>query len=154
MRHRKAGKKLGRSPAHRLALFDNLLQSLFEHERIQTTDVKAKELKRQAERVITLCKKGTLAARRLVAQRVRQPAILRKLFDELAPRYMDRPGGYSRIMKVGPRQGDNAPVSIIELLPEGETVTRRQRGAAAGGESAAVTTKESFDQAPAEAAQE
>lgn len=151
MRHRKAGKKLGRTPAHRLALFDNLLQALFEHERIQTTDVKAKELKRQADRVITLCKKGTLAARRVVAQRIRQPEILRKLFDELAPRYMSRPGGYSRIMKVGTRLGDNAPVSIIELLPEGESMSRRRRAASPTEEGAAVTTKESFGQARAEA---
>jgi large subunit ribosomal protein L17 len=147
MRHRKAGKKLGRTPAHRLALFDNLLQSLFEHERIQTTDVKAKELKRQAERVITLCKKGTLAARRLVAQRIRQPAILRKLFDELAPRFASRPGGYARIMKLGNRLGDAAPISIIELLGEDEAVAPRRRSAAADGEGAAVTTKESFGQA-------
>jgi len=149
MRHRKAGKKLGRTPAHRLALFDNLLQSLFEHERIQTTDVKAKELKRQAERVITLCKKGTLAARRQVAQRIRQTSILRKLFDELAPRFQNRPGGYSRIMKVGNRQGDNAMVSIIELLGADEAVAPRRRSGGSGGDAAPVTTKESFGEASA-----
>lgn len=144
MRHRKSGKKLGRTPSHRLAMFNNLLVSLFEHERIQTTDAKARELKRLADRMITLGKKGTLAARRQAAKSVRSPDVLRKLFDELAPRFQERPGGYSRIMKLGPRKGDAAPVSIIELIPEGEKVAAR-RALGSAGEAGPVTTKETFD---------
>ena len=144
MRHRKAGKKLGRTPSHRKALFNNLLTSLFYHERLTTTDVKAKELKRLADRMVTLGKKGTLAARRLAARRLRLPEVVAKLFDEIAGRYSDRPGGYSRITRIGRRKGDGASMAIIELIPADEKVIPKVRKRPQG-ETSEVTTKERFD---------
>jgi large subunit ribosomal protein L17 len=99
----------------------NLVTSLLEHERVRTTDAKAKEARRLAERMITLGKRGTLHARRQAARVLRTRAVVTKLFDDLAPRYENRPGGYTRITKLGPRPGDQAAVSMIELLPEGES---------------------------------
>jgi large subunit ribosomal protein L17 len=116
MRHRVAGKKLGRSSAHRKALFRNLVTELFRHEQIRTTEAKAKAIRPQAERLITLARRGDLHARRLVARDVQDPEILQKLFDELAERYEDREGGYTRIYKLGPRKGDAAPVVLISLV--------------------------------------
>jgi len=116
MRHRKAGRKLGRSGGHRRALYRNLVTELFRHERIKTTEAKAKAVRPKAERLITLGKRGTLHAQRLAAGRLNDPVILKKLFDEIAPRYQDRPGGYTRILKLGHRQGDNAPMVLIELV--------------------------------------
>ena len=120
MRHRKAHRKLNRSPSHRGAMLRNLVTSLLEHERVRTTDAKAKEARRIAERMITLGKRGTLHARRRAARVLRSRAVLTKLFDTLGPRYEDRAGGYTRITKLGPRPGDNAAVSLIELLPKDE----------------------------------
>lgn len=117
MRHLKTGRKLNRSASHRLALMRNLVTSLFRHERIQTTDPKAKELRGWADHVITLGKEGTLHARRQAIGIVQDEGLVRKVFDSLAPRYKDRPGGYTRIVKVGWRHGDGAPLSLIELLP-------------------------------------
>lgn len=117
MRHLKIGRKLNRSASHRLALMRNLVTSLFRHERIQTTDPKAKELRGWADHVITLGKEGTLHARRQAIGIVQDKGVVRKIFDSLAPRYKDRPGGYTRIVKVGWRHGDGAPLSLIELLP-------------------------------------
>lgn len=116
MRHRVAGRKLGRSSAHRKALFRNLVTDLFRHEQIRTTEAKAKAIRPQAERLITLARRGDLHARRLVARDVQDPEILEKLFDELAERYEDREGGYTRIYKLGPRKGDAAPVVLISLV--------------------------------------
>ena len=144
MRHRKSGTKLGRTSSHRRAMYNNLMLSLFEHESIETTITKAKELKRLADRMITLGKKGTLAARRQAARRIRQPEILAKLFDELAPRYEGRPGGYSRIMRVGFRRGDAAPMGIISLLSEDEKVSAVSAAPATPDGDQAVTTKEQF----------
>lgn len=118
MRHKISGRKLGRSPAHRKALSRNMVTSLFEHGRIQTTDAKAKELRRVAEKLITLGKRGGLHARRLALAYVRDKGVVAKLFEELSPRYAQRPGGYTRIVKVGIRRGDGAPVSILELVQE------------------------------------
>lgn len=118
MRHRNAGRKLGRNASHRKALFRNMVTSLFEHERIQTTDAKAKEVRRVAEKLITLGKRGDLHARRQVLSYVRSKAVVAKLFDDLAPRYAQRPGGYTRIVKLGFRRGDAAPVSVLELVQE------------------------------------
>ncbi len=120
MRHRKAHRKLNRSPSHRGAMLRNLVTSLLEHERVRTTDAKAKEARKIAERMITLGKRGTLHARRRAARVLRSRAVLTKLFDTLGPRYEDRAGGYTRITKLGPRPGDNAAVSLIELVPEDE----------------------------------
>lgn len=117
MRHLKSGRKLNRKPSHRWALMRNLVTSLFRHERIQTTDPKAKELRSWADRVIGLGKQGTLHARRQALGIVQDPAVVHKVFDTFAPRYKDRPGGYTRIVKVGWRRGDRAPLSLVELLP-------------------------------------
>ncbi len=116
MRHRKGLRKLGRSSSHRQALLRNMVTSLLDHERIQTTDAKAKELRRIAERMITLGKRGDLHARRQALSVIRSKEVTGKLFDELAERYRERPGGYTRVMKLGQRQGDAAPMSLIELL--------------------------------------
>jgi large subunit ribosomal protein L17 len=149
MRHRNSGRKLGRTPAHRKALFSNLANALFEHERIETTDAKAKDLRRVAEKLITSAKRGLVAAeeakraaeaakkrgedgkkyeaqmnavpaRRAAFSYLRQPAVVERLFGEIAPRYRDRAGGYIRVTKLGRRHGDNAPVSIIELVDRPE----------------------------------
>lgn len=117
MRHLRAGKKFNRSPSHRLALLRNLVTSLLRHERIQTTDPKAKELRRWADHMIGLGKEGTLHARRQALAVIQDEAVVHKLFDTLAARFKDRPGGYSRVVKVGWRRGDHAAVSMIELLP-------------------------------------
>lgn len=116
MRHNKTGRKLNRTPSHRKAMFANMATSLFEHGRIKTTDAKAKELRRIAERLITHAKKGDLAARRRVFRTVRNQDVLKKLFEEIAPKYESRPGGYTRVVKLGRRAGDNAPLSMIELV--------------------------------------
>jgi len=120
MRHQIAGKKLGRTTSHRVAMLRNMVTSLFEHEKLKTTDAKAKELRPLAEKLIHLGKRGDLHARRLVSAVVRKADVVRKLFDTISPRYQSRNGGYVRIMKTGYRPGDGAPVSIIELITEGK----------------------------------
>ena len=117
MRHLKAGRKLNRSPSHRLALLRNLVTSLLRHERIQTTDPKAKELRGWADRMIGLGKEGSLHARRQALAVIQDEAVVRKVFDTLAPRFKERSGGYTRVVKVGWRHGDHAPMSVVELLP-------------------------------------
>ena len=117
MRHRKLGRKLNRTPSHRKAMLRNMVTSLFEHERITTTDAKAKELIRIADSMITLAKKGDLSARRQALAVIRSKEITRKLFDTIIVRYKDQSGGYTKAIKVGRRQGDNSPISIVELLP-------------------------------------
>ena len=116
MRHQKAHYKLNRSSTHRTATLRNLATSLFRHERIETTHTKAKALKSYAEKLITLGKRGDLHARRLAARDIQDHDVLKKLFDELAERYRTREGGYTRVLKVGRRRGDNAPLSLIELV--------------------------------------
>ena len=116
MRHHKAGKKLGRDSAHRKALYANLAGALIEHGRIKTTVTKAKAVKPIAEQLITLGRRGDLAARRKALAELPTEAIVKKLFDEVAPRYADRPGGYSRIVKIGARQGDAAEMAYLELV--------------------------------------
>ena len=116
MRHRKKGRKLKRTASHRRAMLRNLATSLFRHERIETTTAKAKELRPYAERLITLARRGDWHARRLVARRIQDREILGKLFDEIASRYAERPGGYTRILKLGTRKGDAAEISLIELV--------------------------------------
>jgi len=120
MRHRKDHRKLGRSNSHRKAMLRNLVTSLLDHEQIRTTDAKAKEVRRVAERMITLGKRGTLAARRQALKTIRTKDVTAKVFDVLADRYDGREGGYTRILKLGRRHGDNAPISLIQLIPEGE----------------------------------
>ncbi|MGH7827426.1 MAG: 50S ribosomal protein L17 [Candidatus Binatia bacterium] len=118
MRHLKSGRKLSRSASHRWALMRNLVTSLLRDERIRTTDPKAKELRRWADRVISLGKRGNLHARRQALGIVQDKAVVRKLFDTIAPRFKDRPGGYTRIVKIGWRHGDAAPISLVELVAE------------------------------------
>ena len=116
MRHRKSGRQLNRNSSHRKAMFRNMAVSLFEHEVIKTTLPKAKELRQVAEPLITLAKTDSVANRRLAFSRTRDKAAVGKLFTELGPRYSDRPGGYTRILKCGFRAGDAAPMAYIELV--------------------------------------
>lgn len=116
MRHRHSGRQLNRNSSHRTAMFRNMTSSLVEHEIIKTTLVKAKELRTVAEPLITLAKKDSVANRRLAFSRTRNKATVGKLFNELGPRYQDRPGGYIRILKCGERAGDKAPMAYVELV--------------------------------------
>jgi large subunit ribosomal protein L17 len=116
MRHRVAGRKFDRPTSARLALFRGLVTELLRHEQIKTTEAKAKEVRGLAEKMITLGKDGSLASRRQVLSYVYDKEVARKVFDELGPRYQDRPGGYTRIVKLGPRLGDGAPTVLLELV--------------------------------------
>ena len=118
MRHRRKGRKLGRDASHRKALFSNMAGSLFEHGRIKTTEAKAKELRPIAEKLITLARKdpGDVAAQRQAVAYLRSKDSVHRLFHEVAPRFTERPGGYTRIVKLGPRLGDAAPMAYIELV--------------------------------------
>lgn len=118
MRHNVMGRKLSRDTNHRKALFRNLTTELFRHNRIRTTEAKAKSIQPIAEKLITLARRGDLHARRLAARDVTDPAVLQKLFAEIGPRAQNRPGGYVRIYKLGPRQGDAAPMALIELVDQ------------------------------------
>lgn len=123
MRHRKSGRQLNRNSSHRKAMFRNMAASLLRHEVITTTLPKAKELRRVAEPLITMAKNDSVHQRRLAFSRLRDREVVTKLFDELGPRYQARPGGYLRILKMGYRAGDSAPMALVELVdrPEGET---------------------------------
>ncbi len=121
MRHNKSGRRLGRTTSHRIAMFRNMVTSFLSHERITTTDAKAKELRSIADKMITLGKRGDLHAMRLAASYIREKSVVTKLFTTIAPRFTDRPGGYTRIIKLGLRPGDNAQMSIIELVEESFT---------------------------------
>jgi large subunit ribosomal protein L17 len=118
MRHRKSGRKLGRNSSHRTAMYRNMAASLVQHETIKTTLPKAKELRRVVEPLITLAKQDGVAQRRLAFSRLRDDAAVGKLFNELGPRYKDRPGGYLRILKIGYRAGDSAPMALVQLLDQ------------------------------------
>ena len=120
MRHSKSGRKLNRNSSHRKAMFSNMANSLFDHEIIKTTLPKAKELRRVAEPLITLAKSDSVANRRSAFSSLRDKEMVGKLFNELAPRYKDRPGGYTRILKCGFRSGDSAPMAYIELVDRPE----------------------------------
>lgn len=122
MRHLKSGRQLNRNSAHRKAMFRNMAASLFRHEVIRTTVPKAKELRRTAEPLITMAKTDSVAKRRLAFSRLRDRDVVTKLFNEIAPRYTSRPGGYLRILKCGIRPGDNAPMAIVELMDRPENV--------------------------------
>ncbi|MCA1796102.1 MAG: 50S ribosomal protein L17 [Geobacteraceae bacterium] len=122
MRHNKSGRRLGRNSSHRKAMLRNMVTSLLDQEKITTTDARAKELRKLAEKMITLGKKGDLHARRQALSVIQDKKVVAKLFDRLAPRYAERNGGYTRIMKVGNRAGDNAPVSIIEFVEHDQSV--------------------------------
>jgi large subunit ribosomal protein L17 len=119
MRHRSKGRQLSRTASHRSALLRNLAISLFQHGRISTTTAKAKELRPYAERLITLAKRGDLHARRLAARKIHDREVLTKLFDSIGPRFAERPGGYTRVLKTGHRQGDGAEMAFVELVDRG-----------------------------------
>jgi large subunit ribosomal protein L17 len=124
MRHQRAGKKLGRDSAHRKALYSNLAGALIEHGRIRTTEAKAKAVKPFAEKMITLGKRGDLAARRHALAELRSQDVVHRLFADVAPRFAERPGGYTRIVKIGPRQGDAAAMVYLELVDHDASVSR------------------------------
>jgi large subunit ribosomal protein L17 len=123
MRHRKSGRTLGRKSAHRKAMYKNMAASLIQHETIRTTLPKAKELRRVVEPLITLAKTDDVARRRLAFDRLRDKRSVGKLFNELGPRFKDRPGGYLRILKIGFRPGDSAPMALVQLLDQPEATT-------------------------------
>ena len=116
MRHQRSGKKLGRDSSHRKALYANLTASLIEHGRIRTTETKAKAVRPIAEKMITLGRDGSIHARRQALAYLRTQEVVHQLFSEVAPRFKDRPGGYTRVVKLGPRQGDAAPMAYLELV--------------------------------------
>jgi len=137
MRHLKSGRQLSRNSSHRWAMMRNLITALLREEKIQTTDPKAKELRRWVDRVITLGKQGSLHARRQVLSIVQDKVVVRKLFDTIGPRFKDRPGGYTRIIKLGIRRGDAAKMALIELVGgEGE------KEAAGGGKKRRRTRRQ------------
>ena len=128
MRHKKAGRRLGRNSSHRKAMFRNMAASLLRHETIKTTLPKAKELRRVVEPLITLAKEDGVAKRRLAFDRLRDKEVVGKLFKDLGPRFRNRPGGYLRILKLAPRAGDSAPMAIVQMV-DGPTATEETPGA-------------------------
>lgn len=157
MRHRKSGNKLGRNTSHRKAMLRNMVTSLFQHEKITTTDARAKELRKVAEKLITLARRGDLHARRQALEVVRDRQTVAKLFEQIAPRYQERPGGYTRIIKLGRRAGDNAALAVVELVEEEFTPKPKKKAPKAQPEaptmSPEVATEEAGETA-AEAAEE
>jgi len=131
MRHRKHTFKVGRTTSHRNAMLANAVCSLIQHNRITTTLVKAKEIRRDADKAVTLAKQGTLHARRIAIARLHQPETVKTLFDVIAPQFKERDGGYTRIMKLGPRKGDGAEMAIIEFVESDEVVAARKNAAEA-----------------------
>ena len=138
MRHRRSGKKLGRDSAHRKALYANLAAALFEHGRIRTTEAKAKAVKPIVEKLITLGKREDVAARRQAVAYLRNKWVVADLFEDVAPRFADRDGGYTRIVKLGPRQGDAAPMVYLELV---DYVPQPRGGLGLGLESASASAE-------------
>jgi large subunit ribosomal protein L17 len=139
MRHKKLGRRFSRDSSHRQAMFSNMAAALIKHEQIVTTLPKAKDLKRVIDKYITLAKRGDLNSRRLAASRLRDEAMVKKLFDTLAPRYKNRAGGYSRVVKAGFRYGDSAPRAVIELVDRDTSIKGkedRERHEAAQAEKA------------------
>ena len=127
MKHRMGFKKLGRNRSHRIALYKAMATALFRHERIRTTQVKAKEMRRVVERMITRARQDTVHNRRLIARSIADKAVLAKLFTDIAPRFASRPGGYTRILKLGPRYGDASEMVLWELVERKERAPRRKK---------------------------
>jgi large subunit ribosomal protein L17 len=160
----KKGTRLGGSPAHQRLILSNLATALFEHGRITTTEAKARTLRPVAERLITKAKKGDLHNRRLVLRTIKDKGVVHTLFTEIAPQFADRPGGYTRITKIGPRKGDNAPMAVIELVtepyaPKQRATTTTTTAAAPAveapaDEAALETAPEAADQEPGEAVED
>ncbi len=128
MRHHNSGRKFNRTASHRQAMFANMAAALIKHEQIVTTLPKAKDLRGVVEALITLSKRGDLHARRVVASRLRDDKMVKKLFETIGPRYQGRPGGYTRVLKAGFRYGDNAPLAVIELVDRDESAKGRDSG--------------------------
>ncbi len=149
-RHANAGRKLSRNTSHRKALLDNLVRAVILNESIRTTTPKAKEARRLVERVITKARDNTLASRRVVHKTVRDQAALAKLFESIGPRFKERPGGYTRIIHVQNRLGDNAPMAILELVVKGEKTEPEQKPAAEKKVAEKKAAKESGDQGAGE----
>ena len=141
MRHKRIGRKLGVTTKHRKAMFRNMVTDFFRFDKIKTTDTRAKELRRIAEKLITLAKDGSLHKRRQAAAYIRDNEVLKKLFDEIAPKFKDRPGGYTRITKLGFRRGDSSPVSIIELVEEDYRPKKKKAKAAPKKKETEATAK-------------
>ena len=142
MRHLKANKKLGMDSSHRKAVLRNMVTSLIEHERIQTTDTRAKELRRIAEKMVTFGKRGDLHARRQAMEVIRLKSVAKKLFEDVAPRYKDINGGYTRIIKIGRRHGDNAPLSIIEFTVKKQEEKKAEKKPSKKKDKSAAAAKE------------
>lgn len=142
MRHLKANKKLGMDASHRKAVLRNMVTSLVEHERIQTTDTRAKELRRIAEKMVTLGKRGDLHALRQAMEVIRLKNVAKKLFEEIAPRYKDINGGYTRIIKIGRRHGDNATLSIIEFTVQKKEEKKEAKKSSKKKEKASTAKKD------------
>ena len=149
-RHANAGRKLSRNTSHRKALLDNLIRAVILNESIRTTTPKAKETRRLVERVITKARENTLSARRIVHRTVRDQAALAKLFESIGPRFKERPGGYTRLIHVENRVGDNAPMSILELVEKGEKAEPEKKPAAGKKAEEKKAAKESGTQGTAE----
>lgn len=155
MRHNKSGKRLGRNSSHRKAMMRNMVTSLLDHGKITTTDSRAKELRKIAEKMITLGKRGDLNARRQALQVIRDRKVVGKLFEMVAPRYASRPGGYTRIIKLGQRAGDKAALSLIELVEEEFTAKPKKAAPAPKADiktAAAPVEEPAAAEAPAEEA--
>lgn len=135
MKHRMGFNRLGRNRSHRIALHKAMVSALFKYERIRTTQVKAKQVRRVADRMITRARKDTVANRRLIARSIQDRAILAKLFTDIAPRFQSRPGGYTRILKLGPRYGDASEMVLLELVERKERAPRRKKKTEAKPES-------------------
>src|SRR5689334_23523945 len=150
----KKGARLGGSPAHQRLIVSNLATSLFEHGRITTTEAKARVLRPVAEKLITKAKKGDLHNRRQVLATIRDKGVVHTLFEEIAPRYAERPGGYTRITKIGPRKGDNAPMAVIELVTEEYTPQARTTKAAPAAPAPAAPAPAAAEEAPAASSEE
>jgi large subunit ribosomal protein L17 len=142
MRHRNSGKQLGRNSSHRRALLRNMVTSLFKYEQIETTDAKAKAIRPVAEKMITLAKRGDLHSRRQALAYIEEKAITHKLFEELKERYLERQGGYLRIVKKGSRKGDGSPVSIVQLLPLEDVKKKKKKKAKGPKQTKAAGTKQ------------
>jgi len=140
MRHGQKGRKLGRTASHKRAMLNNMATSLFQHGSIRTTLPKAKELRSMAERLITFAKRGDLAARRQVLRRIQNKVVVSKLFDEIGPSFSERPGGYTRILKLGPRRGDNTELCMIQLVGD-EALTDQPVAASAPAAQEAEASK-------------
>ena len=142
MRHRRIGRKLGVTTKHRKSMLRNMVTDLFRNEKLKTTDTRAKEIRRVAEKIITLAKEDTLHKRRQAGAFVRDKEVLKKLFDELAKRFKERPGGYTRITKLGFRKGDNTPISIIELVEEEYKPNKKKKAKAAPKKTVKASVKD------------